>query len=340
MSSLRHVTDDQPGFTRIRSGKNFRYLDVSGKPIRDAETLDRIRRLAIPPAYRNVWICAEKNGHLQATGRDARGRKQYRYHQDWVTRSKQRNFAHIIRFGEALPKIRRKVRKDLSVQGMPREKVLALVLAVMGRTLARVGNDAYARANNSYGLTTLRNRHFSQLPEGGLCLKFPGKSGQRQCYTLNDQVLMRLLRKCRDLPGQLLFQYLDEDGVVRPIDSGDVNDYLRQIEDHDLTAKDFRTWGGTLNALINLASLDIPKDADERTLASLEKSVVDSVSQILGNTPAVCRRSYIDPYVFKAWRQGRLKALREVRGARKLEREALKILRENKSSNEKVKAPR
>lgn len=327
MNGLCHVSVSAPGIRRLRCGRGFRYTYSDGRPVREADTLERIRRLAIPPAYRDVWICQQANGHLQATGRDARGRKQYRYHPDWVTARKKQNFSHILRFGRALPRLRRKVSQDLVLPGMPREKVLALVVAVMGHTLARVGNDAYARSNHSFGLTTLRNRHLDRLPEGGLALCFEGKSGQRQCHRLDDPRLVRLLKRCRELPGQQLFQYRDQDGQVCQLGSADVNDYLRQATGDAFTAKDFRTWGGTMAAMLALSRLALPLQPSQAMLKKIEVSVVKSVARVLGNTPAVCRSSYIDPRVFIAWRNGRLEPMGHVRGTRALEQAAMRILR-------------
>ena len=323
---LRYVSDSAAGIRRVRSGKGFRYIDSDGSTIGDSEQLDRIRRLAIPPAYTDVWICAKANGHLQATGRDAKGRKQYRYHPDWVRQRSGDKFAHIVDFGKSLPALRRRVRRDLSLPGMPRDKVLALVVAVMGRTLARVGNDAYARSNHSYGLTTLRNRHLGKATDGTLELSFIGKSGQVLCYALDDPRLARLVRRCRDLPGQMLFQYRDEEGSICPVDSEDINTYLREATGGAFSAKDFRTWGGTVHALVALSQQGIPEGASQRAAAMLEKQVVEAVAAALGNTPAVCRRAYIDPCVFDAWRKGALDRFRAQRGARQWEATALRVL--------------
>ncbi|MNM29924.1 Eukaryotic DNA topoisomerase I, catalytic core [compost metagenome] len=330
---LRYVSDCMPGIRRVRSGKGFRYIDSSGKAVRDSQQLCRIRKLAIPPAYTDVWICALAEGHLQATGRDVKGRKQYRYHADWVSGRSDDKFAHIVEFGKALPALRRRVRRDLSLPGMPRDKVLALVAAVMGRTLARVGNGSYARSNHSYGLTTLRNRHVGQGGDGELELSFMGKSGKVLCYAVNDPRLARLVRRCRDLPGQMLFQYRDGKGNVCPVSSEDINRYLREAMGGEFSAKDFRTWGGTLHALIELSHAGIPEGASQRSVAASEKRVVETVAAALGNTPAVCRRAYIDPCVFDAWRRGALEPFRTLRGTRQWEAAALRILRAGHARN-------
>lgn len=326
-AGLCHVSDAQPGISRRRSGKGFRYLRSDGTAVSEAAELRRIRQLAIPPAYTDVWICANADGHLQATGRDARGRKQYRYHPAWVRQRGEDKFARILAFGRALPALRRQVRRHLALPGLPREKVLALVVSVMGKTHARIGNAAYARDNHSYGLTTLCNRHLELAGRERARICFVGKSGQPQTLRIDDRRLVALIRRCHDLPGKLLFQYRDAKGAVRPVGSGDVNDYLRQLTGSDFSAKDFRTWGATLTAMTELARLPLPEGASERTLASLQNQVVAAVAATLGNTPAVCRKSYIDPCVFRAWREGRLHPLGAMRGVRQCEVAALKVLR-------------
>ncbi len=327
LAGLRYVSDGQPGISRRRRGPGFRYVRSDGTALRDDAELQRIRRLAIPPAYTDVWICASPDGHLQATGRDARGRKQYRYHPAWVQRRNEDKFARILAFGAALPGLRRQVRRHLAMPGLPREKVLALVVAVMGKTYARIGNAAYARDNHSYGLTTLCNRHLDLAGNERARICFVGKSGQPQTLQIDDRRLVALIRRCHDLPGKLLFQYRDGEGAVRPVGSGDVNDYLRQLTGSEFSAKDFRTWGATLTAMIELARLPAPEDESERALAALQNQVIASVALLLGNTPAVCRKSYIDPCVFRAWREGRLEPLRMARGVRQYEVAALKVLR-------------
>ena len=327
VSALRHSHDGEPGIFRQRAGRGFRYVDARGTAVRAPATLERIRRLAIPPAYTQVWICAQANGHLQACGRDVRGRKQYRYHPDWVRTRSDNKFDRIVAFGKALPSLRRRVRADLALPGLPREKVLAIVIAVMGRTLARIGNDAYARDNHSYGLTTLRNRHLERAGQGKARLRFRGKSGQAQDLVIDDRQLSALVRRCQQLPGQLLFQYRDDDGKVRPVSSSDVNDYLREATGADFSAKDFRTWGGTLVALRELAQLPVPETGGERALSALQNQVIAAVAAMLGNTPGVCRKAYIDPSVFDGWRDGKLSAMQALRGPRQWEAAALRFLR-------------
>ena len=295
--------------------------------MRDAATLARIRALAIPPAYTDVWICALPNGHLQATGRDARGRKQYRYHADWARVRGEGKFDRVIAFGKALPALRRRLRRDLKLPGLPRDKVLAIVVALLAGTLVRIGNSAYARDNRSYGLTTLRNHHLALLKGGRARMRFRGKSGQAQEVDVDDRRLVQLIRRCQQLPGQALFQYRDDDGTVQPVDSGQVNDYLHAAMGGDFSAKDFRTWGGTVAALRQLAATALPEPPSERALAALQKEAVCEVAKVLGNTPAVCRKAYIDPCVFEGWRAGALASLAGLRGERQWEQAALRFLR-------------
>ena len=330
---LRYVSDDEPGLRRRKTNIGFRYMDAAGHPIKDEATLHRVRALAIPPAYRDVWICPRANGHLQATGRDARGRKQYRYHARWAEVRDQQKFSRIESFGAALPRLRRRLRTDLKRAGFPRQKVAAILVGVMADTLVRIGNRSYERGNKSYGLTTLRNRHVSFLRGGRACLKFRGKSGVEQEVVLDDKRLSKLLHNCQQLPGQHLFQYRDEDGDVQPVGSSLINDYLREAMGGEFTAKDFRTWGGTLAAIRLLA--DMPWDEDgpsQRAMASMRKAVEVDVARQLGNTPAVCRKSYIDPRVYSSWEQGWLaRASRNVRGPRQWEQLALRLLGRKRS---------
>jgi DNA topoisomerase-1 len=327
-AGLIYVSDEDPGITRRRAGRGFDYRTPTGR--RPAvRTLQRIRALAIPPAYTQVWICVHERGHLQATGRDARRRKQYRYHPRWRLARDEGKFGRMPAFGAALPALRRKVRRDLALPGLPRDKVLAIVIALLARSLVRVGNDEYARSNRSFGLTTLRDRHVSSGPQG-LQFEFRGKSGQRQSIAIGDPHLTRLVRRCQALPGQVLFQYLDEDGQVQPIDSGMVNDYLRDTMGEAFSAKDFRTWGGTLAALAAFARTPLPARGGEAALKSTQLAVVREVAALLGNTPAVCRASYIHPAVFDAWREGRLQrsfARSAPRTPSQYERWALRMLR-------------
>jgi DNA topoisomerase IB len=333
-AGLRYVSDTGPGLARRRFGDWFEYYDERGREVTDDATIERIERLAIPPAYADVWICPDARGHLQATGRDARGRKQYRYHPDWRPSRDHDKFSRILRFGEKLPRLRRRLARDLKLRGLPRDKVLALAVSVLAETLIRVGNHEYARQNNSFGLTTLRNRHV-RFPGGAAIFEFRGKSGKDHVVEFDDERLAKLLRRCQQLPGQKLFQYLDESGTPRPIGSGDVNDYLRDACGEDFTAKDFRTWGGTLAAIKELVRHPPPPEAAERTLAMLQNASVKEVARQLGNTPAVCRASYIHPVVFEGWRDGRLaRAIDEADLVypRKLERHALQFLAATRKS--------
>jgi len=310
-AGLRYVNDGEPGIARRRAGRGFAYRDPRGKAVGAAKTLERIRALAIPPAYTEVWICTDARGHLQATGRDARGRKQYRYHPQWRQTRDEGKFERVIAFGRALPGLRRKVRRDLKLPGFPRDKVLAIVVAVMAETLLRVGNHEYARSNRSFGLTTLRNRHVDFLRGGRARFRFRGKGGLALEVELDNAKLVEQVRRCQQLPGQALFQYRDDDGCLQPVDSGAVNAYLHEAMGADFTAKDFRTWGGTLAAFRRLAALPLPEPSrtgkpSERALLLAQNAVIGEVAQALRNTPSVCRKAYIDPAVFSGWREGRL----------------------------------
>ena len=330
---LVYVSDTDPGLRRRRAGAGFAYLDETGRIVRDKATLQRIRQLAIPPAYRDVWICTRPDGHLQATGRDARGRKQYRYHPRWFEVRDAEKFDRIAAFGAALPRLRRRLRRDLRQPGWPRGKVIAIVVAIMADTLVRIGNDEYARGNRSFGLTTLRNRHVEFLRGGRARFRFRGKGGLAQQVELDNARLTRLVRACQQLPGQALFQYRDDEGRVQPVDSGAVNEYLHEAMGADFTAKDFRTWGGTLAAFRRLAGLPLPTPSrggtiSERALKASETAVIAEVAQALRNTPTVCRKAYIDPAVFAGWREDRLaRYARGARGELQWERAALRFLR-------------
>lgn len=333
-AGLRYVNDGEPGIERRRAGRGFAYRDARGRAVRAAKTLARIRALAIPPAYTEVWICSDARGHIQATGRDARGRKQYRYHPQWRQRRDEGKFERVIAFGRALPALRRSVRRDLKLPGFPRDKVLAIVVAVMAETLLRIGNHEYARSNRSFGLTTLHNRHVEFLRDGRARFRFRGKSGLAQEVDLDNAKLTRLVRRCQQLPGQALFQYRDDDGRVQPVDSGAVNDYLQRAMGSDFSAKDFRTWGGTLAAFRRLAAMPLPEPArggapSERALATAQNAVIGEVAQALRNTPSVCRKAYIDPAVFAGWREGRLARYADgARGELQWERAALRFLKQ------------
>ena len=301
VTGLVYVNDEKPGLTRVKSGKGFRYRYAKGQWVKDAEEIQRINKLAIPPAYTRVWICPSRNGHLQATGYDARGRKQYRYHPDWQTQRNENKFDRLQAFGQALPRLRARVARDLAPhknQPIGRTLVLATLVRLLDTTFVRVGNDEYARENGSYGLTTLRNPH-AGVQGSTLRLKFRGKSGVMQDLKVNDSKVSAVVRRCQQLPGQLLFQYEDDAGELRAVGSSDVNDYLAEItvsrrkgEEH-FTAKDFRTWHGTVQAL-ELTRLACTGNTPEGYNA---KNVLKEVARQLGNTPAVCRKSYIHPAV-------------------------------------------
>jgi DNA topoisomerase-1 len=300
-AGLRYVSDAMPGIRRRRAGKGFVYLDADGRPIRDRGELARIRSLAIPPAYTDVWICPLPNGHLQATGRDARRRKQYRYHPRWREVRDETKFGRMLAFSEVLPAIRRRIARDMAVDGLPREKVLATVVQLLESTGIRVGNDEYARANRSFGLTTLRDRHV-EVSGSTLRFEFQGKSGKAHCVAINNRRVARIVQRCQALPGAILFQYVDEDGIQQTIGSGDVNDYLREITGQDFTAKDFRTWAGTILAIQALRKLG-PSESQRQAKSKLLRAV-DRVADQLNNTRAVCRKYYVHPAVFETYLAG------------------------------------
>jgi DNA topoisomerase I len=294
---LHYVSDKDPGYQRRRIGKKFAYLDPGGDRVNDEAVLARIRGLAIPPAYRDVWICMDPVGHLQATGIDARGRKQYRYHADWRRLRDQNKFEHLIRFALSLPKLRRRVRLDLLRPGLARDKVLAAVVALLESTLIRVGNDRYARENQHYGLTTLRERHV-QLHGSHLRFRFVGKSGVDRVVELEDRRLAGIVRRLQDLPGQHLFQFRGATGSLHRIESSDVNAYLHRNMGAEFTAKDFRTWAATVFFTADVASL--AGKAARPSSATLTRAVRETAER-LGNTPAVCRKCYIHPGVIEAY---------------------------------------
>ena len=300
---LRYVSDRQPGFRRVRDRDGFRYVDGAGSTITDEDTLARIRKLAIPPAYEDVWICRFANGHLQAVGRDRRGRKQYRYHARWREVRDEAKFGRMLVFGSVLPMIRERVAQDLAKPGLPREKVLAAIVRLLEGTLARVGNEEYAKENGSFGLTTLRNRHV-RVQGSKLTFDFRGKHGIKHHIDLADRKLAGIVKRCRDLPGQDLFQYLDEDGHPHGIGSDEVNDYLREVSGEEITAKDFRTWAAT-----NLAALALTELEHFDTQTKAKRNIVQAVKAVskrLGNTPAICRKCYIHPAVFDGYLDGSL----------------------------------
>ena len=301
VAGLRYVDDDRPGIRRRRAGRGFIYFDEDGRRVRDGETLARIKRLAIPPAWRDVWICPLAHGHLQASGRDARGRKQYRYHARWRAVRDETKYARMLAFAAALPAVRRRVDEDLKRPGLPREKVLAAVVRLLETTLIRVGNEEYARANRSFGLTTMRARHVD-IDGATLTFEFRGKGGRQHRVDINDRRLARIVGRCQELPGQELFQYLDADGERRTVDSGDVNAYLREVIGEDFTAKDFRTWAGTVLAALALAEVE-RFDSQSQAKRHVVRAV-EQVAQCLGNTPAICRKSYIHPAVIETYLKG------------------------------------
>jgi DNA topoisomerase I len=302
-AGLRYVSDTQPGIRRKKSGKGFPYIGPDGKTIRESKELARIRSLAIPPAYTDVWICPSPNGHIQATGRDARGRKQYRYHPKWREVRDETKFGRMLAFSQVLPKIRSRIERDLSLPGLPREKVLATVVRLLECTCIRVGNDEYAKSNRSFGLTTLQDRHV-EISGSNLRFEFRGKSGKMHKVDLNDRRLARIVERCQDLPGEDLFQYLDDEGVRQTIGSGDVNQYIREISGQEFTAKDFRTWAGTLLAIEALTR--IGPFSTQRSAKSNVLKAIDEVAEQLNNTRAVCRKYYVHPVVLASYMEGNL----------------------------------
>lgn len=302
-AGLRYVHDRQPGITRRGKAPRFKYLGSDGKAVRDTAVLFRIRKLAIPPAWTEVWICASENGHIQATGRDAKGRKQYRYHTRFRAVRDETKYDKMFEFVAALPKIRARCERDLSLPGLPREKVLAAVVQLLEQTLIRVGNEEYSRVNDSYGLTTMRDRH-ARIRGSDVQFRFRGKSGKEHAITLRDQRLAKIVKRCRDLPGDELFQYIDEEGNQRSINSSDVNDYLRDITNEDFTAKDFRTWAGTLYTATVLTELGICES--ERAAKKQITEAIKRASERLGNTPTICRKCYVHPGVLDAYVAGRV----------------------------------
>jgi DNA topoisomerase-1 len=321
-SSLRFSRDAEPGFSRRGEAGKFDYVDARGEKCDDASTLERIRKLAIPPAWTDVWICADERGHLQATGRDARGRKQYRYHCAWRETREADKFDQLEEFAKALPAIRRRVRADLALEGLPRRKVLAAIVRLLESTCIRIGNERYVEANDSFGLTTMRNRHV-RVNGARVEFRFRGKSGKFHRIAVDDPRLARIVSHCRDLPGQDLFQYLDDRDEVQSVSSNDVNDYLREIAGREITTKNFRTWAGSVFVASELARSDEPASAARISAA------VKEAAQRLGNTPAICRKSYVHPRVLDpmTWREPRRRvASRRPHGLRADEAAFLRIL--------------
>ena len=300
-AGLRYTSDSKPGITRIRQGKTFRYYSVKGRRIISREDLERFRSLVVPPAWKDVWICPDPRGHLQATGRDVRGRKQYRYHPKWRQVRDETKYDRMIGFAQALARIRQRTARDMRRVGMPREKVLATVVQLLEKTLIRVGNDEYAKQNRSFGLTTLRDGHV-EVRAGKVRFTFRGKSGVEHEIDLEDRRLAKIVKACRDIPGYDLFQYIDEQGARCTVGSSDVNAYLKEITGEDYTSKDFRTWAGTVLAAQMLREIGSSKTQAERKKNMV--SAVESVAKKLGNTKAVCRKCYIHPAIFDAYVDG------------------------------------
>lgn len=300
-AGLRYVTDAKPGIRRVRCGKGFRYTAPGGATIHDEDTLRRIRSLVIPPAWTGVWICTSANGHLQATGRDARGRKQCRYHSRWREVRDETKYERMVQFAQALPAVRERVRQDLGLPALPRQKVLATIVNLLEQTHIRVGNHEYAKENGSYGLTTLHTKHV-EVAGSRVTFSFQGKSKVHHTVSLQDRRLARVIKQCEELPGYELFQYVDEDGKRHTVDSSDVNEYLREITGHHFTGKDFRTWAGSVLAFDLLREMGAFESA-----AQARKNVVNAIKVVaakLGNTPSICRKCYVHPAVLEAYLAG------------------------------------
>ena len=343
-AGLSYVSDEEPGIRRKKSGKGFTYVGPAGKKVEDKATLDRIRSLAIPPAYTDVWICAKPSGHIQATGRDAKGRKQYRYHPAFREVRESTKYEHMIEFAKGLPAIRKTVDGHMSLPGLPREKVLATVVHLLENTLIRVGNADYAKQNKSYGLTTLRDPHV-KVEGAELKFQFKGKSGKTWRLSVKDRRIARIVKACQDLPGQDLFQYLDEAGERQSVTSADVNAYLKEITGRDITAKDFRTWAGTVLAAMALSEFE-EFDSQAKAKKNL-RAAIEKVSARLGNTPTICRKCYVHPEVFTCYLEGALlleirneveEELREGLADLKPEEAAVMALLEERLSREIEKA--
>jgi DNA topoisomerase-1 len=342
-AKLRYVNDDDPGIRRKGSAvANFSYHRPDGGEVRAPNVLKRIRALAIPPAWTEVWICPDPDGHIQATGRDQKGRKQYRYHPRWQEVRDESKYARMIDFARALPKIRARIDKDLAQPGIGRDRVLAAVVRLLERSLIRVGNDEYAKANDSYGLTTLKDRHVA-VSGKTIEFRFRAKSGKFRRLELDSPRLSKVVRACQDLPGQELFQYRDEDGTIRDVTSNDVNAYLREVTGQDFTAKDFRTWAGTVGAALALREQALPdaKAAQKRVL----NAAIDQVAEALGNTRAVCRKAYVHPQVFDAFSGGTLadalaRGCKPVKGLDEAETAVLNFLCDGVRGRRRASAPR
>jgi DNA topoisomerase-1 len=335
LPGLTYVDDRDPGLRRVKTRGGFGYRDADGKPVKDEETLARIRALVIPPAWTDVWICPSPDGHIQATGRDAKGRKQYRYHDGWRQTRDGHKYERLIAFGRALPRLRARVEADLALRGLPREKVLAAVIRLMELTLIRVGNEEYAKTNKSFGLTTLRDRH-AKITAGGAVFEFRGKSGKTHVTGFRDRRLARIVKSCQDIPGQRLFQYIDEDGERRAVESSDVNAYIREAMGEDFSAKDFRTWAGTVaaaHALVLQAECGSPTEAKRNI-----NVCVKAVAGLLGNTATVCRKSYIHPIVLASYEEGAL-PLKPASSGRAFELSVLRFLEAAKEAVTEASKP-
>ena len=302
-ASLVYCSDTEPGIARRKAGRGFWYQDANGTKVTDAATLDRIKSLAIPPAWTDVWISPDARGHIQATGRDQRGRKQYRYHPEWTAHRGEAKYSNLTDFARALPRLRQRIDADLRKRGLPYERVLASIVWLLDNSMIRIGNASYARDNRSFGLTTLRDRHVD-VDGSTLRFAFRGKSGKEWKLKISDRRIARIVKGVQDLPGQQLFQYLDSEGLRRAIASQDVNDYIRQASEADFSSRHFRTWGGTMTAAQLLAETELP--GTKREMATTMNLVVDQVAARLGNTRAVCRQCYIHPIVMDSWSEGRL----------------------------------
>jgi DNA topoisomerase-1 len=302
-AGLIYVSDEEPGIRRRKSGKGFTYVLPGGSKVEDKATLERIRTLAIPPAYTDVWICPKANGHIQATGRDAKGRKQYRYHPAFREVRESTKYEHMLDFAQALPGIRARIQEDMGRRGLPREKVLATVVHLLETTLIRVGNSDYAKQNKSYGLTTLRDPHV-QVNGSDLRFQFKGKSGKSWRLQVKDRRVAKIVKACQDLPGQHLFQYLNEEGEQQFVTSADVNAYLKEITGRDITAKDFRTWAGTVLAAMALREFET-FDSEAKAKKNV-RAAIERVASQLGNTPTICRKCYIHPEVLSCYLEGGL----------------------------------
>ena len=322
LGGLRYSRDGEKGFVRRQGASGFEYFDAKDERVADESTLDRIKSLAIPPAWTDVWICGDERGHLQATGRDARGRKQYRYHARWRELRDADKFDHLTEFAHALPRIRRAVRADMALPGLPRRKVLALLVQLLERTCIRIGNERYAEANDSFGLTTFRNRHV-RVKGARVEFQFRGKSGKFHRIAIDDPRLARIVEHCRGLPGEELFQYLDDNGEVQSVSSSDVNDYLREIAGCEVSTKNFRTWAGSLLVASRLA-----RSQDPASPSRIAQAVREAAER-LGNTPAICRKSYVHPRVLDplTWQRARRRSTTRAHGLRVEEAALLRILR-------------